>query len=252
MENAILSARDLNLYYGENHALKNINIDISANEITALIGPSGCGKSTFLRTLNRMNDLIPIVKIDGSLTYRGQEVYAPDQDVTDLRKHIGMVFQKANPFPMSIYDNVAYGPRTHGIRSKVKLDEIVEESLRGAAIWDEVKDRLKKSALGLSGGQQQRLCIARALAVKPDVLLMDESTSALDPISTSKIEDLAAELKKDYTIVMVTHNMQQAARISDNTAFFLLGELVEFGKTDQVFSMPRDKRTEDYITGRFG
>ena len=252
MENAILSARDLNLYYGENHALKNINIDIPANEITALIGPSGCGKSTFLRTLNRMNDLIPIVKIDGSLTYRGQEVYAPDQDVTDLRKHIGMVFQKANPFPMSIYDNVAYGPRTHGIRSKVKLDEIVEESLRGAAIWDEVKDRLKKSALGLSGGQQQRLCIARALAVKPDVLLMDESTSALDPISTSKIEDLAAELKKDYPIVMVTHNMQQAARISDNTAFFLLGELVEFGKTEQVFSMPRDKRTEDYITGRFG
>ena len=252
MENAILSARDLNLYYGENHALKNINIDIPANEITALIGPSGCGKSTFLRTLNRMNDLIPIVKIDGSLTYRGQEVYAPDQDVTDLRKHIGMVFQKANPFPMSIYDNVAYGPRIHGVRSKVKLDEIVEESLRGAAIWDEVKDRLKKSALGLSGGQQQRLCIARALAVKPDVLLMDESTSALDPISTSKIEDLAAELKKDYTIVMVTHNMQQAARISDNTAFFLLGELVEFGKTEQVFSMPRDKRTEDYITGRFG
>ncbi len=252
MENTILSARDLNLYYGENHALKNINIDIPANEITALIGPSGCGKSTFLRTLNRMNDLIPIVKITGSLTYRGQEVYAPDQDVTDLRKHIGMVFQKANPFPMSIYDNVAYGPRTHGIRSKVKLDEIVEESLRGAAIWDEVKGRLKKSALGLSGGQQQRLCIARALAVKPDVLLMDESTSALDPISTSKIEDLAAELKKDYTIVMVTHNMQQAARISDNTAFFLLGELVEFGKTDQVFSMPRDKRTEDYITGRFG
>ena len=252
MENTILSARDLNLYYGENHALKNISIDIPANEITALIGPSGCGKSTFLRTLNRMNDLIPIVKITGSLTYRGQEVYAPDQDVTDLRKHIGMVFQKANPFPMSIYDNVAYGPRTHGIRSKVKLDEIVEESLRGAAIWDEVKDRLKKSALGLSGGQQQRLCIARALAVKPDVLLMDESTSALDPISTSKIEDLAAELKKDYTIVMVTHNMQQAARISDNTAFFLLGELVEFGKTDQVFSMPRDKRTEDHITGRFG
>ena len=252
MENAILSARDLNLYYGENHALKDINVSIPANEITALIGPSGCGKSTFLRTLNRMNDLIPSVKIDGSLTYRGQEVYAPDQDVTDLRKHIGMVFQKANPFPMSIYDNVAYGPRTHGIRSKVKLDEIVEESLRGAAIWDEVKDRLKKSALGLSGGQQQRLCIARALAVKPDVLLMDESTSALDPISTSKIEDLAAELKKDYTIVMVTHNMQQAARISDNTAFFLLGELVEFGKTEQVFSMPRDKRTEDYITGRFG
>ena len=252
MENAILSARDLNLYYGENHALKNINIDIPANEITALIGPSGCGKSTFLRTLNRMNDLIPSVKIDGSLTYRGQEVYAPDQDVTDLRKHIGMVFQKANPFPMSIYDNVAYGPRTHGIRSKVKLDEIVEESLRGAAIWDEVKDRLKKSALGLSGGQQQRLCIARALAVKPDVLLMDESTSALDPISTSKIEDLATELKKDYTIIMVTHNMQQAARISDKTAFFLLGELIEYGDTEQMFSMPQNKKTEDYITGRFG
>ena len=227
-------------------------IDIPQNEITALIGPSGCGKSTFLRTINRMNDLIPSVRITGSLTYRGQEVYGKDQDVTDLRKHIGMVFQKANPFPMSIYDNVAYGPRTHGIRSKVKLDEIVEESLRGAAIWDEVKDRLKKSALGLSGGQQQRLCIARALAVKPDVLLMDESTSALDPISTSKIEDLAAELKKDYTIIMVTHNMQQAARISDNTAFFLLGELVEFGQTEQIFSMPKDKRTEDYITGRFG
>ena len=247
-----IRVRDLALFYGQNQALKGIDMDILPNTVTAFIGPSGCGKSTFLRTLNRMNDLIPIVKIDGSLTYRGQEVYAPDQDVTDLRKHIGMVFQKANPFPMSIYDNVAYGPRAHGIRSKVKLDEIVEESLRGAAIWDEVKDRLKKSALGLSGGQQQRLCIARALAVKPDVLLMDESTSALDPISTSKIEDLAAELKKDYTIVMVTHNMQQAARISDNTAFFLLGELVEFGKTEQVFSMPRDKRTEDYITGRFG
>ena len=252
MDNTILSARGLNLYYGENHALKDIIIDIPQNEITALIGPSGCGKSTFLRTINRMNDLIPSVRITGSLTYRGQEVYGKDQDVTDLRKHIGMVFQKANPFPMSIYDNVAYGPRTHGIRSKVKLDEIVEESLRGAAIWDEVKDRLKKSALGLSGGQQQRLCIARALAVKPDVLLMDESTSALDPISTSKIEDLAAELKKDYTIIMVTHNMQQAARISDNTAFFLLGELVEFGQTEQIFSMPKDKRTEDYITGRFG
>ena len=248
----VISAKDLNLWYGDFKALKGISLDVGEREITALIGPSGSGKSNFLKTLNRMNDLIPIVKITGSLTYRGQEVYAPDQDVTDLRKHIGMVFQKANPFPMSIYDNVAYGPRTHGIRSKVKLDEIVEESLRGAAIWDEVKDRLKKSALGLSGGQQQRLCIARALAVKPDVLLMDESTSALDPISTSKIEDLAAELKKDYTIVMVTHNMQQAARISDNTAFFLLGELVEFGKTDQVFSMPRDKRTEDYITGRFG
>ena len=252
MENAILSARDLNLYYGENHALKNINIDIPANEITALIGPSGCGKSTFLRTLNRMNDLIPSVKITGSLTYRGEEIYAPGRDVTDLRKHIGMVFQKANPFPMSIYDNVAYGPRTHGIRNKVRLDQLVEESLRGAAIWDEVKDRLKKSALGLSGGQQQRLCIARALAVKPDVLLMDESTSALDPISTSQIEDLAMELKNVYTIVMVTHNMQQAARISDNTAFFLLGELVELGKTSSVFASPQDKRTEDYITGRFG
>ena len=252
MDNTILSARALNLYYGENHALKDIMIDIPEHEITALIGPSGCGKSTFLRTINRMNDLIPGVKITGSLTYRGQEIYGKDQDVTDLRKRIGMVFQKANPFPMSIYDNVAYVTRTHGMRNQVKLDEIVEQSLRGAAIWDEVKDRLKKSALGLSGGQQQRLCIARALAVKPDVLLMDESTSALDPISTSKIEDLAAELKKDYTIIMVTHNMQQAARISDNTAFFLLGELVEFGETEQIFSMPKDKRTEDYITGRFG
>ncbi len=252
MEELILSARGLNLYYGENHALKDISIDIPERRITALIGPSGCGKSTFLRTINRMNDLIPNVKITGSLTYRGQEIYAPEQDVTDLRKRIGMVFQKPNPFPMSIYDNVAYGPRTHGTRNKVKLDEIVEESLRGAAIWDEVKDRLKKSALGLSGGQQQRLCIARALAVKPDVLLMDEATSALDPISTAKIEDLAAELKNDYTIIMVTHNMQQAARISDNTAFFLLGELVEFGETEQMFSMPQDKRTEDYITGRFG
>lgn len=248
----ILQAKDLNLWYGQNHALKNIAIDIPEHEITALIGPSGCGKSTFLRTINRMNDLIPIVKIKGSLTYRDQEIYSKDLDVTNLRKRIGMVFQKPNPFPMSIYDNVAYGPRTHGIRSKAKLDTIVEESLRGAAIWDEVKDRLKKSALGLSGGQQQRLCIARALAVKPDVLLMDESTSALDPISTSKIEDLAVELKKDYTIIMVTHNMQQAARVSDNTAFFLLGELVEFGKTEQLFSIPKDKRTEDYITGRFG
>ncbi|MGN1003847.1 MAG: phosphate ABC transporter ATP-binding protein PstB [Oscillospiraceae bacterium] len=248
----ILQAKDLNLWYGQNHALKDIAIEIPEHEITALIGPSGCGKSTFLRTINRMNDLIPIVKITGSLTYRGQEIYGKDLDVTDLRKRIGMVFQKANPFPMSIYDNVAYGPRTHGIRSRAKLDTIVEESLRGAAIWDEVKDRLKKSALGLSGGQQQRLCIARALAVKPDVLLMDESTSALDPISTSKIEDLAVELKKDYTIIMVTHNMQQAARVSDNTAFFLLGELVEFGKTEQLFSVPKDKRTEDYITGRFG
>ena len=252
MDETILSAKDLNLYYGENHALKDVSISIPANQITALIGPSGCGKSTFLRTLNRMNDLIPSVQITGSLTYRGEEIYAPGRDVTDLRKHIGMVFQKANPFPMSIYDNVAYGPRTHGIRNKVRLDQLVEESLRGAAIWDEVKDRLKKSALGLSGGQQQRLCIARALAVKPDVLLMDESTSALDPISTSKIEDLAMELKNDYTIVMVTHNMQQAARISDNTAFFLLGELVEFGKTSSVFASPQDKRTEDYITGRFG
>ncbi len=252
MDETILSAKDLNLYYGENHALKDVSISIPAHQITALIGPSGCGKSTFLRTLNRMNDLIPSVKITGSLTYRGEEIYAPGRDVTDLRKHIGMVFQKANPFPMSIYDNVAYGPRTHGIRNKVRLDQLVEESLRGAAIWDEVKDRLKKSALGLSGGQQQRLCIARALAVKPDVLLMDESTSALDPISTSKIEDLAMELKNDYTIVMVTHNMQQAARISDNTAFFLLGELVEFGKTSSVFASPQDKRTEDYITGRFG
>lgn len=252
MDHTILSARDLNLYYGENHALKNIMIDLPERQITALIGPSGCGKSTFLRTINRMNDLIPGVKITGSLTYRGEEVYAPGRDVTDLRCRIGMVFQKANPFPMSIYDNVAYGPRTHGIRNRVKLDEIVEQSLRGAAIWEEVKDRLKKSALGLSGGQQQRLCIARALAVKPDVLLMDEATSALDPISTSKIEDLASELKKDYTIIMVTHNMQQAARISDNTAFFLMGELVEFGETEQIFSMPQDKRTEDYITGRFG
>ena len=252
MEEIILRAKDLNLWYGENHALKHIDISVPARKVTALIGPSGCGKSTFLRTVNRMNDLIPGVKIDGSLTYHGDEIYAPDRDVTSLRRHIGMVFQKPNPFPMSIYDNVAYGPRTHGIRNKVKLDKIVEESLRSAAIWDEVKDRLKKSALGLSGGQQQRLCIARALAVKPDVLLMDEATSALDPISTSKIEDLASELKKDYTILMVTHNMQQAARISDVTAFFLLGELVEYGDTEQIFSMPRDKRTEDYITGRFG
>ena len=251
-ENIVLQARDLNLYYGENHALKSINMEIPEHQITALIGPSGCGKSTFLRSINRMNDLIANVRIEGSLYYRGEDIYAPGRDVTDLRRRIGMVFQKANPFPMSIYDNVAYGPRTHGIRNKVKLDEIVEQSLRGAAIWDEVKDRLKKSALGLSGGQQQRLCIARALAVKPDVLLMDEATSALDPISTSKIEDLAAELKKDYTIIMVTHNMQQAARISDNTAFFLLGELVEFGETERIFSMPKDKRTEDYITGRFG
>ena len=248
----ILQAKDLNLWYSQNHALHNVNVDIPEHEITAFIGPSGCGKSTFLRTLNRMNDLIPSVKITGEVNFRGQNIYDSGVDPTWLRKRIGMVFQKANPFPISIYDNVAYGPRTHGIRSKVQLDEIVERSLRAAAIWDEVKDRLKKSALGLSGGQQQRLCIARALAVEPEVLLMDESTSALDPISTSKIEDLAAELKNKYTVIMVTHNMQQAARISDNTAFFLLGELVEFGKTEQLFSNPTDKRTEDYITGRFG
>ena len=248
----ILQAKDLNLWYGQNHALHSVNVDIPEHEITAFIGPSGCGKSTFLRTLNRMNDLIPSVKITGEVNFRGQNIYDSGVDPTWLRKQIGMVFQKANPFPMSIYDNVAYGPRTHGVRSKVELDEIVEKSLRAAAIWDEVKDRLKKSALGLSGGQQQRLCIARALAVEPEVLLMDESTSALDPISTSKIEDLAAELKNKYTVIMVTHNMQQAARISDNTAFFLLGELVEFGKTEQLFSNPTDKRTEDYITGRFG
>ena len=248
----ILQAKDLNLWYSQNHALHNVNVDIPEHEITAFIGPSGCGKSTFLRTLNRMNDLIPSVKITGEVNFRGQNIYDSGVDPTWLRKRIGMVFQKANPFPMSIYDNVAYGPRTHGIRSKVQLDEIVERSLRAAAIWDEVKDRLKKSALGLSGGQQQRLCIARALAVEPEVLLMDESTSALDPISTSKIEDLAAELKNKYTVIMVTHNMQQAARISDNTAFFLLGELVEFGKTEQLFSNPTDKRTGDYITGRFG
>ena len=248
----ILEAKKLNLWYGPNHALRDVSIAIPEHEITAFIGPSGCGKSTFLRTLNRMNDLIPGVKLSGEVDFHGQDLYGSSVDPTWLRKQIGMVFQKANPFPMSIYDNVAYGPRTHGIRNRVKLDEIVESSLRSAAIWDEVKDRLKKSALGLSGGQQQRLCIARALAVEPEVLLMDESTSALDPISTSKIEDLAAELKSRYTVVMVTHNMQQAARISDNTAFFLLGELVEFGKTEQLFSTPADKRTEDYITGRFG
>ena len=248
----ILQAKDLNLWYGQNHALHDVSIDIPAHEITAFIGPSGCGKSTFLRTLNRMNDLIPSVRITGEVNYRGQNIYDDGVDPTWLRKQVGMVFQKANPFPMSIYDNVAYGPRTHGIRSRVKLDEIVENSLRAAAIWDEVKDRLKKSALGLSGGQQQRLCIARALAVEPEVLLMDKSTSALDPISTSKIEDLAVELKSKYTVIMVTHNMQQAARVSDNTAFFLLGELVEFGRTEQLFSTPEDKRTEDYITGRFG
>ena len=248
----IIEAKGLNLWYGPNHALKDISVAIPAHEITAFIGPSGCGKSTFLRTLDRMNDLIPNVKITGEVDFNGENIYAPSVDVTWLRSRIGMVFQKANPFPMSIYDNIAYGPRTHGVRNRAKLDEIVERSLRSAAIWDEVKDRLKKSALGLSGGQQQRLCIARALAVEPEVLLMDESTSALDPISTSKIEDLACEHKDRYTVVMVTHNMQQAARISDNTAFFLLGELVEFGKTEQVFSTPADKRTEDYITGRFG
>ena len=249
---AIIDVKDLNLWYGSHQALHHVNMEIPANEITALIGPSGCGKSTFLKTLDRMNDLVDGIRITGQVQYRGQDIYAPGVDVTWLRKQIGMVFQKPNPFPMSIYDNVAYGPRTHGVRSKVKLDEIVEKSLRGAAIWDEVKDRLKKSALGLSGGQQQRLCIARALAVEPDILLMDEAASALDPISTSKIEDLAMELKKDYTIIMVTHNMQQAARISDKTAFFLLGELIEFGDTEQMFSMPKNKKTEDYITGRFG
>ena len=248
----IIESKNLNLWYGTHHALLDVNIEIPEHEITALIGPSGCGKSTFLKTLNRMNDLVEGIRIEGEINYRGQNIYAPNVDTTWLRKQIGMVFQKANPFPMSIYDNVAYGPRTHGIRNKVKLDEIVEESLRGAAIWDEVKDRLKKSALGLSGGQQQRLCIARALAVEPRVLLMDESTSALDPISTSKIEDLAIELKNKYTVIMVTHNMQQAARVSDMTAFFLLGKLIEFGETEQVFSMPKEKQTEDYITGRFG
>ena len=251
-ENIILSAKGLDLWYGPTQALKGVSMDIPEKQVTALIGPSGCGKSTFLKTLDRMNDLVPGIKITGSVQYRGQEIYAPNVDVTWLRKQIGMVFQKPNPFPMSIYDNVAYGPRTHGIRSKVKLDELVEESLRGAAIWDEVKDRLKKSAMGLSGGQQQRLCIARALAVEPDILLMDEATSALDPISTSKIEDLVLELKDRYTIVMVTHNMQQAVRVADKTAFFLMGEVVEYGETEQMFASPRDKRTEDYITGRFG
>lgn len=245
------SINDLNLYYGDFHALKNVNLHIGANEITAFIGPSGCGKSTLLKSLNRMNDLVEGCRITGKILLDGEDIYG-DIDVNHLRKRVGMVFQKPNPFPMSVYDNVAYGPRTHGIRSRVKLDELVEKSLRRAAIWDELKDRLKKSALGLSGGQQQRLCIARALAVEPEVLLMDEPTSALDPISTSKIEDLATELKSDYTIVIVTHNMQQAVRISDKTAFFLLGELVEFGPTEKLFSMPSDKRTEDYITGRFG
>ena len=251
MSNAI-TAKNLCLWYGSAQALKNINIQIPENNITALIGPSGCGKSTFLKTLNRMNDLIPGVKITGEVRYLDTDIFAPGLDVNALRKEIGMVFQKPNPFPMSIYDNIAYGPRTHGIKSKAKLDELVEQSLRGAAIWDEVKDRLKKNALGLSGGQQQRLCIARALAVEPKVLLMDEPTSALDPISTSKIEELAMQLKERYTIVIVTHNMQQAVRISDRTAFFLLGELIECGETERLFSQPEDRRTEDYITGRFG
>lgn len=249
---SIISVNDLCLWYGRTQALKNINMEIPEKSITALIGPSGCGKSTFLKTLDRMNDLVPDVKITGEVKYKDKNIYAPGTDVNELRRCIGMVFQKPNPFPMSIYDNVAYGPRTHGVRKKSELDEIVERSLQGAAIWDEVKDRLKKSALGLSGGQQQRLCIARALAVEPDVLLMDEPTSALDPISTSKIEELATELKKNYTIVIVTHNMQQALRISDSTAFFLLGELIEYDSTEKLFSVPSDKRTEDYITGRFG
>lgn len=250
--NDIMTAKDLNLWYGDTQALKKVSITIPEKSITAFIGPSGCGKSTFLKTLNRMNDLIPIVKIKGEVCYNGQNIYDSSVDVNELRREIGMVFQKPNPFPMSIYDNIAYGPRTHGIKSKNKLDEIVEQSLRDAAIWDEVKDRLKKNALGMSGGQQQRLCIARALAVKPKILLMDEPTSALDPISTLRIEELAIELKKKYTIIIVTHNMQQAVRISDKTAFFLLGELIEYDDTEKLFSQPKDKRTEDYITGRFG
>ena len=247
----IITAKNLNLWYTTNHALKDINIELPERQITALIGPSGCGKSTFLKSLNRMNDLVEGCKIEGEICLDGINIYK-DMDVNILRKKVGMVFQKPNPFPMSVYDNITYGPRTHGIHKKSQLDEIVERSLRGAAIWDELKDRLNKSALGLSGGQQQRLCIARALAVQPDVILMDEPTSALDPISTSKIEDLVLELKKDYTIIMVTHNMQQATRVSDRTVFFLLGEVIEDGKTEELFSMPRDKRTEDYITGRFG
>ena len=247
-----ISTRKLNLFYGDNHALKDIDMDMKAGAITAFIGPSGCGKSTFLKTLNRMNDLVPNVKITGEVKIDGEDVYDPKVDVTLLRKKAGMVFQQPNPFPMSIYDNIAYGPRIHGIKNRAKLDEIVETSLRNAAIFDEVKDRLKKSALGLSGGQQQRLCIARALAVEPEILLMDEPTSALDPISTMKIEDLMADLKKKYTVVIVTHNMQQAARISDDIAFFLVGEMVEFGNTQEIFAHPKDKRTEDYITGRFG
>ena len=250
--NPIMTVKDLCLWYGNHQALKNITIDIPEKSITALIGPSGCGKSTFLKTLNRMNDLVPDVKITGDVCYRDEDIFDPAQDVSELRREVGMVFQKPNPFPMSIYDNIAYGPRTHGIKNRAQLDEIVEKSLRGAAIWDEVKDRLQKNARGLSGGQQQRRCIARALAVEPAVLLMDEPTSALDPISTSKIEELAMQLKERYTIVIVTHNMQQAVRISDRTAFFLLGELVECGETETLFSTPRDKRTEDYLTGRFG
>jgi len=249
---SMISVKDMCLWYGDHQALKDVNMEIPEKSITALIGPSGCGKSTFLKTLNRMNDLIPGVKITGDIRYAGTDIFSREVDVNNLRKEIGMVFQKPNPFPMSIYDNIAYGPRTHGITNKVELDEIVERALRDAAIWDEVKDRLRKNALGMSGGQQQRLCIARALAVQPKVLLMDEPTSALDPISTSRIEELVMELKEAYTIVMVTHNMQQAVRVSDQTAFFLLGELVEFGKTDDIFSQPQDQRTEDYITGRFG
>lgn len=248
----IITVEDMCLWYGNHQALKNINITIPEKSITAFIGPSGCGKSTFLKSLNRMNDLVQGVKITGDIKYDGKNIFDNSVDVNELRREIGMVFQKPNPFPMSIYDNIAYGPRTHGVKNKAKLDDIIERSLRGAAIWDEVKDRLKKSALGLSGGQQQRLCIARALAVEPDVLLMDEPTSALDPISTSKIEELAMELKEKYTIIIVTHNMQQAVRISDNTAFFLLGNLIEYGNTEKMFEQPKDKRTEDYITGRFG
>ena len=247
-----ISTSDLNLYYGNNHALKNINLDIYENQITAFIGPSGCGKSTYLKTLNRMNDLVPNVTINGKVWIDGEDIYDPKVDTTLLRKKVGMVFQQPNPFPMSIYDNIAYGPRIHGIKGKAELDAIVEKSLRGAALWDEVKDRLKRSALGLSGGQQQRLCIARALAVEPEILLMDEPTSALDPISTLKIEDLMGELKKNYTVIMVTHNMQQATRIADYTAFFLVGEVVEYAPTTDLFSHPREKKTEDYITGRFG
>ncbi len=252
MENSKISVKNLNLHYGENHALKNVNMEIKKNAITAFIGPSGCGKSTFLKCINRMNDLVENVRIEGQVLLDGEDIYDKRVDTTLLRKKVGMVFQQPNPFPMSIYDNIAYGPRLHGIKNKEKLDEIVEEALRGAAIFDEVKDRLKKSALGLSGGQQQRLCIARALAVQPEVLLMDEPTSALDPVSTLKIEELMETLKKKYTVVIVTHNMQQAARVSDDTAFFLVGEVVEFGRTPVIFSRPQDKRTEDYITGRFG